>query len=460
MYFTIRFFISFLLIGLLTNSCSEEEKTKTVEESFVSYITNSTTSIMFGKVVLNDFINNLQYKDLPKLNVLLSKEILTISKGFDLNEPIYFSVDSLLEQDGYPSEICLLMKVKNKDSLADKLSSLGYLIEPSKDKISVIGTNLSGIITNSLAIIQISKYASKESVNNIQTKTLLPLNEEIKTFLAKKSTFSVHIHLENLQKLLDKQSLERSFTKKAELIALYKNSFINADFNLKNENLIGDIQFNFNNSLKKRLFFKNDAQQNLTKIVKNDFVSGIGLAIDPLKTDLFINDFYPSFITELTSSNLTIQLALTSLGNKPISNLTGGDIAFAIHNLGNPTFNITLGNKADEIRRISTPYLSMINLPNLHFEGNTLTNTISIKNEVPNSNTEKNVGFIFVYDSKNDSKIRTLNENTKFLDAISNLTISINNNGGKVILKGKKQEEGLLHQIASMYLKEIEALMN
>jgi hypothetical protein len=460
MYFTIRFFISFLLFVLLITSCSEKEKTKTVEESFVSYISNSTTSIIFGKVVLKDFINNLQYNDLPKLNVLLSKEVTTISKGFNLNEPIYFSIDSLLQQDGYPSEICLLMKVKNKDSLADKLSSLGYLIEPGKEKFTVIGKNLSGLITNNLAIIQISKHASKESVNNILTKTFSPLNEDIKTFLDKKSTFSIHIHLENLQKLLDKQSLERSLSKKAELIALYKNSFINADFNLKNENLIGDILFNFNNSLKKRLFFKNNAQQNLSKIVKNDFVCGIGLAIDPLKTDLFINDFYPSLITELTSRNLTIQLALMSLGNKPISNLTGGDIAFAFHNLGNPTFNITLGNKADEIRSISTPYLSMINLPNLHFEGNILSNTVSAKNQVINYNCDKNSGFIFVYDSKNDSKPRPLNDNTKFLDAIASLTITLNNNEGTIVLKGKKQDEGLLHQIVKMYLTEIEALMN
>ena len=164
-------------------------------------------------------------------------------------------------------------------------------------------------------------------------------------------------------------------------------------------------------------------------------------------------------MNEVSGSNLTMQLALMSLGSKPISNLTKGDVAFAFHNLGYPTCNLTLGNKADEIRRISKPYLNMINLPNLHFEGNILSNTESAKNQVINYNCDKNSGFIFVYDSKNDSKPRSLNDNTKFLDAIANLTISVNNNGGKLILKGKKQEEGLLHQIVKMYLIEIQELM-
>ena len=455
MHFTSRFFIAIFIIGVSLFSCSEKEKTITAEESFVSYVTNSPSSIIFGKVVLKDLIENLAFQDLPKLNVLLSKEVTTISKGFDLKEPIYFSIDSLFHANGQPTSMFLFMKVKNKDLFADKLSSLGYLIEPGKENLHVIGNNLSGKITNSFAILHLSEKASKSSVNQALNKGNLSLDPQIKKLVANKSGLSFHIHLEHLQKLLDNQTLERPISQKEELIALYKNSFISSDFNLKNETLIGDIKFNFNPSLQKRLFFKTNAQKNLSYIAKNDFVSGIGISIDPLKADLFINDFYPSLLSNLSGNNLSIQLAIMSLGSRPISNLTNGSLAFAYHDLSIPTCSIELGNKADEFKKMSTPYLSYINIGQIHFEGNTLLNTALFKNNQSDYFKKSNDGFFLVYDSKNDTKLRSLDDKTKFLDAISTFTITLNNNGGTIILKGKKQKEGLLHQIATMYLSNI-----
>ena len=459
MHFTSRFFIAIFIVGATFFSCSDNEKTTTAEESFVSYVTNSSSSIIFGKVVLNDLIENLAFQDLPKLNVLLSKEVTTISKGFDLKEPIYFSIDSLFHTNGRPTSIFLFMKVKNKDLFADKLSSLGYLIEPRKESLQVFGNNLSGIITSSLAILHLSEKANKKSVNQALNKSNLSLDPQIKNLIVNNSGLSFHVHLEHLQKLLDNQSLERPISKKEELIELYKNSFISSEFNLKNENLIGDIKFNFNPHLTKRLFFKTNAQQNLSNIAKNDFVSGIGLSIDPLKADLFINDFYPSLISNLTGNNLSIQFAIMSLGNRPISNLTNGNIAFAYHDLNIPTCSIELGNKANELKKMSAPYLSYINIGQIHFEGNTLLNTTLFKNNQSDYFKKSNDGIFFVYDSKNDTKLRSLDDKTKFLDAISNFTITLNNKGGKIILKGKKQKEGLLHQIATMYLKEIQQVL-
>ena len=459
MQFTSRFFIAIFVIVVSLFSCSEKEKTITSEESFVSYVTNSPSSIIFGKVVLKDLIENLAFQDLPKLNVLLSKEVSTISKGFDLKEPIYFSIDSLFHSNGRPTSIFLFMKVKNKDLFADKLSSLGYLIEPGKESMHVIGNNLSGKITNSFAILHLSEKASKRSVNQALSKSNLSLDPQIKKLVVKKTSLSLHIHLEHLQKLLDNQTLERPISKKEELIALYKNSFISSDFNLKNETLIGDIKFNFNSYLKKRLFFKTNAQKNLSYIAKNDFVSGIGISIDPLKADLFINDFYPSLLSNLSGNNFSIQLAIMSLGSRPISNLTNGSLAFAYHDLGIPTCSIELGNKANELKKISTPYLSHINIGQIHFEGNTLLNTTLIKNNQSEFFKKSNDGILFVYDSKNDTKLRNLDDKTKFLDAISTFTITLNNNGGTIIIKGKKQKEGLLHQITEEYIKEIKEVV-
>ena len=455
MNFSARIFICVLFVFILSNACSDKEKTKTTEDAFVSYVDNSPSSTFFGKVVLKEFIENMDYKSLPKLNVLISKEVSTISKGLDLNEPIYFAVDSLLQKDGSPSGIYVFLKVKNKDSLADKLSSMGYLIEPSEKNLNVMGKHLSGQISNNFAVLHLSKYASKNTINQAIQKTALPVNSNIKSIIKRKSAFSLHVHLEHIQQIIDNVLIERAASKKNELIALYKNSFISMDFNLKKETLIGEIKFDFNSSLKKRLFFKQNAQLNLANVAKNDFVSGIGLSIDPLKTDLFINDFYPSLLMELSKNNLSLQLALMSLGDRPISNLISGEVGFAYHNASSPTCSIELGNKASEIKKLGASYLPYLNVSGLHFEGNLLSNTSLTKNTSFEYFKKSNDGLFIVYDSKNDEKIRTLTDNTKFLDAISTILFTLNNEGGKIIIKGKNPNQKLLHQIASMYLSNI-----
>lgn len=148
-----------------------------------------------------------------------------------------------------------------------------------------------------------------------------------------------------------------------------------------------------------------------------------------------------------------------SLGSRPISNLTNGSLAFAYHDLGIPTCSIELGNKANELKTISTPYLSHINIGQIHFEGNTLLNTTLIKNNQSDYFKKSNDGILFVYDSKNDTKLRNLDDKTKFLDAISTFRITLNNNGGTIIIKGKKLKEGLLHQITEEYIKEIKEVV-
>lgn len=459
MNFSSRIFLWFFTIFFFITACSENEKTVKIDDSFASYVSNNSSTIFFGKIVFKDFIENLEFRDLPKLNILLSKEVSTLSKGLDLKDPIYFTVDNLLQSDGTPSNIFLFIKVKNQDSLADKFSSLGYLIERNENELDILGENLSGKITPKLAIIHLSKKASKKTISIAFKKIDLPIHAQVKKILNNKSSFSAHLHLENMQRLLDNQSLKRSISKKEELIGLYRNSFITSDFHLKAEKIIGNIQFAFNTSLKKRLFFNEKAVENLDPLTTSEFISGLGISIHPLKADLFIADFYPSFFSDLTQNNFTLQLALLSLGQTPISNFTDGNLAFAYYNLKAPSCQIHLGSKASEIKRLGTPYLSSIDIPNLHFEGNILTSLSSQTHQYNPYSKFKKTGFYFIYESKNDTQLRTLNDGLKFLDVISTISITLNNDGGTIQLTGKKKKEGLLHQIANIYIEELKKVV-
>ncbi len=462
MRYTSLIFIGFLTSCLLFHSCTKHEKELTTEDSFISYVSNSRNTLFFGKVTLKDIIKNLAFKDIPKLNILLTKEISTLSKGLNLNEPIYFTIDNLLQANGKPNSVYLFIKVKNKDQLSDKLSSLGYLIEPGKESTLITGEYLSGKITSNLAILHFSKNTSKESVNKVFEKTHLSRNSMITKIIYPKSTFSAHVHLENMQKLLDKQSMDRPIANKEELLALYRNSYVSSDFYLNDEKFEGEIHFNFNKALKSRLFLKNNASENLTEIITNDFITGLGLSFDPLKADLFISDFYPSLISDLTKNNFTLQLAILSLGNTPISNLTNGNLSFSYNNSSAPTCKINLGNKATQLSKIGAPYLNFLNIPNLQFKGNILSNIpfSSNKTQISNYSFPDNTGFLLTYYSKNDTKIRNLNDQTKFLDVIESFTFYLNNNGGKIELKSKKKKEGILHQIANIYIEELKKVVN
>jgi hypothetical protein len=451
--FNYRFFLVFTFGLTLLFACSEKKEIKSTEDSFYSFVENTPSTFFSGKITLASLLTDLHYQDIPKLNTLLKTEVLTLSKGFDLKQPIYFTIDSLFQADGSPTGVYLFLPVKQKDSLCDKLSSLGFLVEPGTTSNFIVGNNLSGRIDATTAIIHLSKYASKKSIKTAYENTQKQVATSTK-LTTESTALSMRLHLENMQRMLDAQYLDRLASKREELLSLYQNSFINCDFNFKNRGLVGEIAFDFSAALKKRLFFNENAPTTLSAISHADFVSGIGLSINPTKTDAFLADFYPNILSRLAENNLMMQFALMSLGKKPFSSITKGEIALAYHNQSMPTCYVSLGEQSNFIQKTITPYLSQSPIPNLSFNGNSLTNT-TLKSA---SNSNK-AGFYYTYQAKNDKTLRTIDHPFKFLDAIQTITFSLNNQGGTISIQGKKTTDGLLHQISMMYVKNIEALV-
>lgn len=454
MYFSTRIFICVLFVFILSIACSDKEKTKTTEDSFLSFIEHTPSTFLSGKITLDNLLNDLEYQDIPKLNTLLKSEVSTLSKGFDIKQSIYFTIDSLFQANGTPSGVYLFLPVKQKDSLCDKFSSLGYLVEPGTTSNFITGNNLSGRIDAHTAIIHLSKFASKETINKAYTHSLKPRKNLISTN-KNNTAISIRLHMENMQRMLDEHYLDRLGSQREELLSLYKNSYITGDFTFKNGSLNGDIDFDFSVALKKRLFFNDNAPAALNSISQSDFVSGMGLSINPYKTDAFLTDFYPNLLSRLTEENLMMQLALMSLGNKPFSNITKGELALAYHHQTIPTCFIQLGEKADLIKKTISPYLNQSPIPNITFNGDLLTNTIP-----KNVTNTLQAGFYYTYQSKNDKTIRSIENPLKFLDAIESITFLLHNQGGNITIKGKKTNDGLLHQISMMYVKNIEELVS
>ena len=459
-----RFILSFvgIILTYLFTACSEEKSVKSTENSFLAFIENKPSTLISGKIQITDFLEDLDYKQIPKVNTILKNEITQLNKGIDLQSPIFYSVDSLLQPDGKPSIIYVFATVKNKDSLADKLSSLGLLVIPNKQLTTAKGTNFCVGLDEHLAVFQFGEKASENQI--IESFKLAKLQEKDNIFhqiLKKSSALQVNLHLENMQQMMDKQLLDRNISKEKELLSLYKNAYITSNFNFLSGSLHADIDFRFPTNLKKRLFFENTRSNEIKQLASSmNNVAGVSFNVNPVKLESFLTDYYPNLLTNVTRNNFTLQLALFSLGNKPISSITNGKAGVTIqHNKNHlkPRFYLGLGSKKELITPFIEPTINELQKMSFY---TTISKSQPAKER--NSFFAKHFGqsglSFFVEPNKIPVTQRSIDDKYKFLDAIHYISFELTNNGGKLIIQGKNNKKGVLNQIAMVYVESLISL--
>ena len=459
-----RFILSFfsVITIVLLSACSEKNTTKSTESSFLAFIENKPSTLLSGKINIPSFLSDLDYKKIPKANTILHKEFIDLNKGIDLNTPIYYTVDSLLQPDGKPSSLFVFAKVKNKDSLADKLSSLGLLVIPKEHFTTAQGNNFCVGIENNLAIFQFGIAASEKNIK--QAFILSKKQEKENTFhqvLKKSSALQVNLHLENMQQMMDKQLLDRNVSKEKELLSLYKNAYITSNFNFLSGNLQADIDFRFPSNLKKRLFFENSISNELKQLASaTQNVAGFSFNINPVKLESFLTDYYPNLLTNATGNNFTLQLALFSLGNKPISSITDGKAGVTIQynqNQLKPRIYLGLGSQKELITSFIQPTIN--ELQSMNFSA---TSDLSPQTKESDAFFAKHFGqsglSFFVEPNKIPVTQRSIDDKYKFLDAIQYISFELTNDGGKLIIQGKNNKKGVLNQIVMVYVESLISL--
>jgi hypothetical protein len=121
---------AFGITGLLVfSSCSGDDTSRNAQDSTSALIQQNQNIIAFGKVKVMDILNKVDYKKVPKANVLLGAQIQMWSKGFKTEAPIYYAIEAPLAKDGTPATVFAMMDVTNKDSLISVISEMGYAME-------------------------------------------------------------------------------------------------------------------------------------------------------------------------------------------------------------------------------------------------------------------------------------------------------------------------------------------
>jgi len=148
-------------------SCSKDSKNKTASEFLSSYMKDNKNVVVFGKMDMKSILEKADYKNIPKVSVLLNSEMKDYENSVDLSQGINFALEGPFEKDGTPSRLVAFVRVKNADSLASKIGSLGMMMEKSGDMKFSQDNDVSIGIKENLAIVVVrsGKYDGKEELD-------------------------------------------------------------------------------------------------------------------------------------------------------------------------------------------------------------------------------------------------------------------------------------------------------
>ena len=456
-----------LSIGLFT-ACSEKTKERTLGAKFTAYSNQNEAVIFSGKLYLNSILANADYKQIPKINKLISSELNAFNQGIYLDSGVYFSIEGLLQPSGKPSVIHVFATVKNKDSIHEKIASLGLLLEHTKDLDYAIGPNFSIGIQNDIVIL---RYQEQGAITAHHfTRLFNQLNKKENTtnhaITADKSTaIQFTTHLAHMYHLYAKNAgLQLTEIQQKEIKTLLTGATLTSAFKFASGGITIQTTHHFSSALKKRLFFENATTTNVSKLAPGKATSGISMHFNPLKVQTLLEDFSPDLLQKLVSTNGNLTLALVALGNRPVTNLFGGEIAFMYYgSSASHSFHLTLGDQGKTISDLtrsffgSNPlYALSINKKEISAIGknhNSPLPRLELPGFAHDFGTHGIDCFVDIahYTASQPVSVQAY----PFLEAISWVKISVNNEGSTIRIQGKDTKIGILKQISNVYLNKI-----
>lgn len=468
-------FLSLVSLFLLF-SCSKDVNNRTSAEYLSAYMKDNKNVVLFGKVDIKQILEKADYKNIPKVSVLLKGEMSQFENAIDLTQSVHFALEGPFNQDGSPENLVAFIKVKNADSLASKISSLGQMMQKDGDmKFAQDNDVTIGIKQNLAIFISKSKdYDGKVALKEAFEKCNNDLSEgKVDKILAKKGDILMGISFENLYGTSNTSLSNLPGNKKKELQALVKDSYMQSTISFENGQAVMNSENLFSTELMKRMFFDEDASASiLSKLGKGNARLGMAMNFDMQKMESFLDDFAPEYKKDMIAGNFQLQMASSTLGDKPLTNLLSGKLGMVM--LGDlkqdgsmvPETNmyVGLGNKGKEVstmlKSLSSNGSDIFGIKTIINEkevilttGKSTTNKLIIPNFASNFG-KKGITAFMNFDGL-DLKSMDL-EDMKFLYALQNILISADNMGASIVIKGKNSQQNILKQIVEIYVKDLE----
>lgn len=479
-----------VFIGLtLLTACSGKSKGREVRTYVSAFLKDNATIVAFGKADLSAILEKADYRNIPKLNVLLTDEVNQFNKSLDMKTPVHFALEGPFDPKGTPATVYAFMDVRNADSLVDKLTSLGLNVEESGDLQVALNGDIAIGVRNDLAIL-ISKKGTYDG------KALLAAAFEKTTgdesggktdqILQEKADIVIGTSLQNLYATSNTDLSKLNETKQKELQALVADSYLQTAFRFEKGQAVIETENLLSDALQRRMFFGQDNSADiLNKLGKGKARLGLAMNLDMEKIESFMDDFAPEFKQQLTKSSFQLQIAMATLGDKPFTNLLSGKLGFVM--VGDAlkdgsitpeiNFHVGLGKKGKSLADLALGFFSMesgaksadgsFSYSGMDFRINEQEVTGNTKNAGAGVNTliipqgGENFGKAGITGFMNleglDIRAFGFSDGAKALNAVSYISLTADNKGSRILIKGRNDHENILKQIVNVYIQDIQS---
>lgn len=477
-----------LLVGIaLLFSCSKTVEERSSKDYLSAYLNGNKTALIFGKIDVDQLLNKADYKSIPKANVILTQELGQYKNALELEQGIHFVVEGPFSEHG-PNQAIAFAKVKNADSLANKIGSLGLMLKESGGMRYAQDNEMSIGIQEHLALIIVreGKYDPKAVLEEAFKKCTGDLstgkNEKV---LAQKGDFIFGINMENsfanATELLKK--MDARMTK--EISALVSDSYLMGSLNFEKGQAVLVTENLFSDALNKRMFLNADPQQSiLTKLGSGKAWAGISANFDIKKMESFVKDFSPEIQHQINQSMAQLSLlsfngnanSISSVWNGQFGMVMVGEVVKGGGMVPEVNFNLGLGTEGASVSKsVANMFAKMeangkVDYNGIRFDlketdifGTTAkASQTNEKLKIPSfADNYGKAGFSAFLDfSSMDLKEMYLDQEAKGLYALKNMTLEIDNQRSRLVLQGKDSSTNFLKQLIEVYIHEIEAEIN
>lgn len=477
-----------VLAGLsLLSSCSGDTENRTAGEYLSAYLKDNKKVMAFGKIDLDQILEKADYKNIPKMNVLINEEITQYKNAIEMAQGVHFAVEGPLDLGGNPSQVVALVRVKNADSLVNKINSQGLMMQESGGLQFVQDGEVSIGVSENLAVFMVrpGKYDSKKSLKEIIKKCEGDLSSgKVEQIIKQKGDITFGMSLENTYLTSNTSMRKLDAAKKKELEALVSDSYLKGSIAFNKGEAVFETEHLFSDELLSRMSLLEDPEAK----VKSKLGSGkarIGLAVnaDVKKMENFMMDFSPDYQREVRNFNFLSMFSsgksdnsLTKLWSGIFGLVAIGDLKSGGGLVPEVNFHVGLGENGKEMSKNLLGTVTnteskngemvfngiTFNINDTEISGSSVINPTSGKLEIPafadNFGKKGITGFVDL--TGLDLKSMGLEDGAKSLYAVQYVVFEVTNKSSKMIVRGKNPNLNILKQIADVYIEDIKEQLN
>jgi len=479
-YFTL---VTFSLV--LLNSCSSGDGTQNVKDSLSAYINGNDQIMVFGSADIKRVLDKTDYKNIPKLGVLLDSEMSELNKMIDFSRPIYYAIEGPMIKGDTPSAIYSFVQVKSKEALIQKLSMDGFdftnlqEIDYAEDGDFVLG------VSDHIAII-ISKQGEYEAEKlimdafsklsgNLSGGSIAEILEEEGDIVMAVSVAPTYLNTNSGHDDLSKD-------KRKDIEELISGAYVQTVMKFEEGALFIESKNYFSDDLFNLMFFKEDKDATiLDRLGSSEARLGVALNIDMKKMQTFANKYSSETMEEIANSMGDYgKIAFMTGGKDALATLFDGQLGAVSTGKseqgdGFPDFNAYIGLTE---RGLGIAELGMMVDFNLqrgqlttaddgaYFTTNSEYSNKSKKNNLilPNGCEKFGKSGISAFINFEDIDINEFDfqiaSGERLLKIVNSITLYYNNEGGRIVLKAKNGKENILEQTVDLILKEFANELN